>query len=68
MRKTSTSVLHIPDLRKPTGRPTDIQMIRKGIPILETSPVGNVDGTDTTAHIQRDGYLKLATGERIITD
>lgn len=43
-------------------------MIRKGIPILETSPVGNVDGTDTTAHIQRDGYLKLATGERIITD
>jgi hypothetical protein len=53
-----------PAPRKTTGRPTDIQMmIRKGVLTPGTPLVGNVGGTDTTAHIQPDGQLKLATGD-----
>ena len=54
----------VPAPRKPSGRPTDIQMmIRKGVLTPGTLLVGNVGGTDTTAHIQPDGHLKLATGD-----
>jgi RAMA domain-containing protein len=49
-----------PAPRKSAGRPTDIQMmIRKGVLTPGTPLVGN----DTTAHIQPDGQLRLATGD-----
>jgi hypothetical protein len=55
---------HVLAPRKSSGRSTDIQiMIRKGVLAAGTSLVGNFDGTDTTAHIQPDGQLKLATGD-----
>ena len=45
-------------------RPTDIQMmIRRGTLTPGTPLIGDVDGTDITAHIQPDGQLRLATGD-----
>lgn len=38
-------------------------MIRKGVLTAGTPVVGNLGDTGTTAHIQPDGQLKLATGD-----
>lgn len=38
-------------------------MVRSGVLKPGTLLVGNVGGTDITAHIQPDGHLKLATGD-----
>jgi hypothetical protein len=54
----------VPAPRRPTSRLTDIQkMIGKGVLTPGTPLVGNVGGTDTTARIQPDGQLRLATGD-----
>lgn len=50
--------------RKSTSRPTQVQvMVRNGVLTPGTPLVGNVNGTDTRAHIQPDGQLRLSTGD-----
>lgn len=55
-----------PAPRKPAGRSTDIQMmIRRGVLTPGIQLVGNAGGTDTTARLQPDGHLELATGDAL---
>jgi len=57
-------VAQIPTPVAPAGRPTDImRMLRTGLLTPGTAVVGRVGDADTTAHIQPDGHLRLATGD-----
>jgi hypothetical protein len=54
----------VPASRESTSKPTDVQkMIRKGVLAPGTTLIGNVGGADTTARVQPDGQLRLATGD-----